>query len=79
MKKLTFVLIATFSLASHAGQYSPVNEAEISKNRACFQDLEVYGCGKLEEDKYQFRTCLSEVQDSLSQYCKNMMQRLYGN
>lgn len=79
MKKFTFILAVTLSLSSYAGHYSRVTDDEIARNRACFQDLEVFGCGKLEDDKYQFRTCLSEVQDSLSEYCKKMMRRLYGN
>ncbi len=53
-------------------------EAEIRKNRSCFQDLEIQGCRTQEEDPEQFRTCLADAQDSLDDYCQNMLKKLYG-
>jgi hypothetical protein len=53
-------------------------ESEIQKNRACFQDLEIQGCRTQEEDPEQFQACLSNAQDSLDDYCKKMMLKLYG-
>jgi hypothetical protein len=60
------------------GKYVAPSEAEISKNRACFQDLEVQGCGKQEDDPEQFRACMSNVHESLDDNCKRLMSNLYG-
>ncbi len=78
MKKYSFVLIAFLSFAAHAGEYVHPSADEISKNQACFQDVEVLGCRTQEEDPAHFQSCLSDVQDSLSESCRKMMTKLYG-
>ena len=60
------------------GKYVAPTEDEIAKNRACFQDLEVQGCGKQEEDPEQFRSCMSNVHSNLDEHCKRLMSKLYG-
>ncbi len=60
------------------GKYVPPSDAEVSKNRACFQDLEVQGCGNQEEDPEQFRSCMSNVHENLNEHCKRLMSNLYG-
>lgn len=77
MTSLLFGLLMMMNSAL-AAEYKSPTDAEIAKNRACFQDLEVQGCGKLDEDSVHFRSCLSNVQDSLDQHCSTMMKRLYG-
>lgn len=54
------------------------SDAEIQKNRACFQDLEVQGCRSQDEDPEQFRSCLANVHQSLDDHCKKMLLDLYG-
>lgn len=50
---------------------------EISKNRACFEELKVQGCGDPGEDPEQFRPCLNNVYQTLSSDCKALMTKLY--
>jgi hypothetical protein len=54
------------------------SEAEVAKNRACFQELEVQGCRSQEEDPEQFRSCLANVHESLDEHCQDMLLDLYG-
>jgi hypothetical protein len=52
---------------------------EISKNRACFEELKSEGCGGPGDDANHFRACLNNVHATLNEYCKKMMSDLYGN
>lgn len=80
MKKTSIMFGLLMMMGSaYAAEYKRPTAAEISQYRACFEDLEVQGCGKLEEDHVQFRSCMSNVQDSLDDHCKKMMKRLYGS
>lgn len=67
-----------FAAEGDLGKYVPPSDTEVAKNRACFQDLEIQGCGKQEDDPDQFRSCMSNVQDSLDAHCKRLMSNLYG-
>ena len=83
MKKTLMILGFLFVMNAGAaegdlGKYVPPSDAEVSKNRACFQDLEVQGCGKQEEDPEQFRSCMSNVHENLNEHCKRLMSNLYG-
>lgn len=84
LKKLTLISLMAFSVANASVEaeqknYQHPTSAEIDQRRACFQDLEVQGCGKHEEDSVQFRSCLSNVLGSLDQNCRRMMVELYGD
>lgn len=81
--KNMFMLMAgfVFILNVHATEekkYVHPSETEIEQNRSCFQDLEVQGCGKWEDDPVQFRSCMSNAQESLDDHCKKLMLKLYG-
>ena len=52
-------------------------QVEISKNRACFQELERQGCGDPGDDPQQFRSCMSNVYSTLTTDCKALMTKLY--
>lgn len=54
------------------------SETEIQKNRACFQYLEVLGCGDAGEDPDHFRSCLGNVHPTLDDHCQRLMLELYG-
>lgn len=55
----------------------PTNQ-ELSRNRACFEELKVQGCGDPGESPKEFRSCMSNAFDSLTDDCKKMMSDLYG-
>ena len=77
MKKSLAIFGMLFMMNSFAN-HQPT-EAEIQKNRQCFQDLEIQGCRTQEEDQEQFRSCLSNSLDSLEDQCRKMMLDLYGD
>lgn len=52
-------------------------EAEVATSRGCFHELERLGCGHPREDLDQFKSCLENVNSSLSSNCQNMMGGLY--
>lgn len=83
MKKLLAGIVFTVIFNVQAGTLEPAayvhpTDAEIQKSRMCFQELENLGCGTQEEDPERFRSCLSDVQEKLSESCKVMMRKLYG-
>lgn len=73
-----FLMINAYASIEHEpGRESYPTESEITRNRACFKELEVLGCGDPGDDARQFRTCMSEVYGSLSSDCKKLMDKLY--
>lgn len=76
---LIFALNITAALAGSEQKHSQPSEEKIQSNRACFNELEVQGCGSPNDDQTQFRSCLSNVLDSLDTDCKGMMLSLYGS
>lgn len=58
---------------------SQASQAEISKNRACFEEISTQGCGGPGEDHQHFRSCLNNVFPKLSRDCQKMMSNLYGS
>lgn len=82
-KKIALVTLVTISFAQASVEaqqrgYVHPSTSEIEQKRACFQDLEIQGCGNHEADHAQFRSCLSNVVESLDPLCKKMMLELYG-
>ena len=82
MRNTIFLLglfLAHQSLADieYEGPSSRPGQAEIQRNRACFEELKVLGCGDPGEDPEQFRSCMSNVYSSLSKDCKVLMSKLY--
>ena len=73
---LTFSALADIEYV--AGDRSIATDAEISKSRACFQELSVQGCGDPGEDPQQFRSCMSNVYPTLNPDCQKLMTELYG-
>lgn len=73
------LLIAYNSFADieYEGTSSKPSATEISKNRACFEELKVQGCGDPGEDAEQFRSCMNNVYETLSADCRNLMTKLY--
>lgn len=84
MKKMIFILgmITIFNVQADieytSQDASQPSTQEISKNRSCFEELKVQGCGDPGEDYKQFRSCMSNAFDSLSDNCRKMMSDLYG-
>lgn len=84
MKNVLIALGMVFTLNSYAdieyipGEVTTVSQEEINKNRACFKELEVQGCGDPGVDHQQFRSCLNNTFSTLSKDCKKMMSNLYG-
>lgn len=84
MKKILVVMMISFSVNSFANiEYSPrepakATETEIKRNRACFEELKVQGCGNPGDDIQHFRSCLNNSFELLSSDCKKMMTELYG-
>lgn len=83
--KYTFVALSLlFTISANADiEYSPQEPAkatpqEISKNRACFEELKVQGCGDPGDDINHFKSCLNNVHSTLTDNCKRMMTDMYG-
>lgn len=82
MKKIITIALCIFSLTVFAsieyeGESSTISKEEMAKNRSCFQELTVQGCGDPGEDHKQFRSCMSHVYPKLSKDCKALMTKLY--
>lgn len=75
---LIFMINVHATVEDTSKTYVHPTDAEITRNRACFQDLEVQGCRSQEEDQEQFRSCLSNALPGLEDYCKKLMLNLYG-
>lgn len=84
MRNTIMTLSLFISVTAFADIEYSVNEPmkatsqEISRNRACFKELEVQGCGDPAEEPQHFRSCLSNVHSSLTSDCQKMMSELYG-
>ena len=72
------MLNAHASIEASSTPSSQPSKDEISKNRACFEELSVQGCGDPGDDTEQFRSCMSNVHETLDPHCKQLMQSLYG-
>lgn len=74
-------LIFSFSMAFATTEHEVANNSpstqEISKNRACFEEVAQNGCGDPGDDIKQFRSCLNNVFSSLNPDCQKMMSKLY--
>lgn len=77
-KLITLAALISVSSA-FAKEYQHPTDSEIQQKRACFQDVEVQGCTKQEEDPVQFQECLSNIVDKLDDSCKDLMLDLYGD
>lgn len=83
MKLLITVLSLLLSLSVYADiEYSPGDDSvptteEISKNRACFEEVASHGCGDPGEDPNHFKSCLKNIHSGLTSHCKTMMSDLY--
>lgn len=84
MKYTIVTLGLLFTISANADiEYSPQEPAkatvqEISKSRACFEELKVQGCGDPGDDINHFKSCLGNVHSTLTDSCKKMMTDLYG-
>ncbi len=56
---------------------SKPSTAEISRNRACFDELAKNGCGDPGENIREFRKCLYDVFPKLTQSCQKLTSDLY--
>ena len=75
---LVFALDAFASIEYVADPGSKPTQAEIIKNRSCFQELATNGCGDPGEDPKQFRSFMSNVFERLGEDCRAMMSKLYS-
>ena len=84
MKHLFLGLMITFTLSAMADidEKSAINvepkPERIEAARACFSELEKLGCGHPKQDMERFRSCMSQVHETLDSGCQKIMQRLYG-
>ncbi len=83
MKKLFIILSLTASLAAQAtiedeGQPTSLSTAEITRNRACFEELTRENCPDPSDDARQFRACLHNSFDALTPSCQKLMSELYS-
>jgi hypothetical protein len=70
---------AQASIEYMPNEQSKATLAEVEKNRSCFRELAVQGCGDPADDQQHFRSCLNNVHSTLSENCKKMMSDLYGS
>lgn len=81
--KSIFIAVFMFCIVhAHAniefdGKMEIPTEAEVAKNRGCFEELSKSGCGDPGDDHKQFRECLHDAYPTLSEDCREMMTRLY--
>ena len=71
------IVHANASIEYVEGEEDSPSPQEVSRNRACFEDLEKAGCGDPGENLKEFRVCLHDAFPSLSDDCKKMMSNLY--
>jgi hypothetical protein len=74
-----FVINANASIEFSPEQAAQPTEAELTKSRSCWEELNTLGCGDPGDDPQHFRSCLKDVTGSLTPSCKSMMKELYGN
>lgn len=82
MKALLITVFMICIFEAHAniefdGKMEIPTEAELAKNRGCFEELAKSGCGDPGDDMKQFRICLHDAYPTLSDDCRQMMTRLY--
>ena len=75
---LLFVMNVSADIEYSADQDSKPTTQEVSRNRACFEEVAKEGCGDPGEDIKHFKSCLSTVSTTLSSDCRKMMTELYG-
>jgi hypothetical protein len=74
----SFLLVQTsFANIEYDGVSVKPTQAERTRNRACFEELKINGCGDPGEDPQHFRSCMSQVFEKLSPECQAMMNKLY--
>lgn len=73
------ITMSSFASIEHEPNSVKPTQAEIAKNRSCFEELSKQGCGDPGEDPQQFRSCMTNVYSTLSKDCKGLMSKLYGN
>lgn len=78
MTGLLLSMSAMATLEHTPGVDASPSEEKLSTSRACFQELEVLGCGDPAEDMVHFRQCLDDTHTRLSKDCSSLMQRLFG-
>jgi len=75
---LVFSLHSAYASIEFEGDEQQPTSKEITKNRACFEELARNGCGDPGEDVKQFRSCLKNVHSTLSPDCQQLMNYLYS-
>jgi hypothetical protein len=74
-----FYLINAHATIEHtAADDQKPTAAEISRNRACFEDLAKNGCEDPGENIREFRKCLHDVFPKLTDSCQKLTSDLYG-
>jgi hypothetical protein len=76
---LLFSINAMASVDLLTFQNEVVSEAEINASRACFSEVESFGCRSPHEDLPEFRSCMSDHYLTLSTDCRKFFQELYGS
>lgn len=76
---LCFALNGVASMDFSESKGSKPSSTQISKQRACFQELTDDGCGDPGEEPRHFRNCLAEVYPRLTTECRKLMSDLYGS
>jgi len=74
---LLLIINANASIEHVEGEEETPSPQEISKSRACFDELTKAGCGDPGENLKDFRACLHETFPSLTEDCRKMMSNLY--
>ncbi len=82
MKMFIIVLILISSIPGYAtieyeGEPSQPSNAEVTRNRACFEELSKENCPDPADDVRQFRSCLHNVFPTLTPSCQKLMSELY--
>lgn len=84
MKTIVTVILIVFSVNLPASievsghEPAKATSAEIRKNRSCFEELKIQGCGDPGDDIQHFRSCMNNSFELLSRDCRKMMSELYG-
>lgn len=73
-----FIFNAKADIEHVVGDDDQPTPLEITKNRACFEEVAKQGCGDPGEDQKHFRTCLHDAFPILTDDCRKMMSGLYS-
>jgi len=83
MKKLILFVLMSLSLnllanqEHEAGMEADPGQSRLAETRACFEQLDVAGCGNPTMDRSHFSECAIDRKSDLPMNCQKLVSKLY--